>query len=446
MSDLEKKQEGNSPASSYERPLISNFRQIMLSSYWFSNGFLWSALMSVAMPYQIQKAVGDDGKGAALGLVTAVGAFLSLFAAPIFGTLSDRIQLPYGRRKPWLLIGNALMIVSLLGCAFFIKEGDSGSVYLFGVAYALVVLFSNMATAPYSAMMPDNIADEQQGSVSGWLGIMMLLGNLTGGLTGFLINSLTIQGVYYAIIAILAFGTVCVLFGMEEVQKKVNPVGTLTVRQFMIGLVQPLKNRAFVWVLLVRMFVKLGQSLVGQFMQFYMDDVIKPGNYLFAGMEVAKIAAEAVGVFQGGLLFGGALVTLIAGKVSGRVGNKPLVFLACILMSIVSLVVMFLTNFTVVVLMGIVFGFGFGAYTGVDFSLVQAVLPSKDDYAKDMGVWHTTDVIPQIIAGSVGGVLLDAFKVVGKNMGDANLGYKAVFSISILSFAVAALFARKLHN
>ena len=38
--------------------------------------------------------------------------------------------------------------------------------------------------------------------------------------------------------------------------------------------------------------------------------------------------------------------------------------------------------------MGIVFGLGYGAYISVDWALATDVLPSMDDYARDMGVWH----------------------------------------------------------
>ena len=56
------------------------------------------------------------------------------------------------------------------------------------------------------------------------------------------------------------------------------------------------------------------------------------------------------------------------------------------------------------------------------------------------------DVVPQIIAGGVGGVVLDAFQVLGKNKGIDNLGYKAIFIISSISFILGAIAARSLKN
>ena len=246
--------------------------------------------MSVAAPYQVEKAVGESNKGKAFGLVTAVGALISLFAAPIFGALSDRIKLPFGLRKPWLVIGVFLTSIALIGCAYTIKEGDSDSVYPFGVSYFFVVLFSNVATAPYAAMIPDIVAEKQRGSASGWVGIMSMLGTLVGGLLGFAIQPFGgVQGLYFIIIGVLVLGTLCVVFGVNELKSRPDAVQKISVGNFLIGLVDPLKNKPFVWVLVVRMFVKLGQSMVTQFMQYFMHDVIGDGNYKLGGVTVASI-------------------------------------------------------------------------------------------------------------------------------------------------------------
>src|SRR5690348_11002279 len=89
----------------YNRPHMSTFKQILLSFYWLSTNMMWAAILIITMPSQIKSAVGDATKGSALGLALGAGAFISMLAAPIFGALSDRIRLPGGRRKPWIVIG-----------------------------------------------------------------------------------------------------------------------------------------------------------------------------------------------------------------------------------------------------------------------------------------------------------------------------------------------------
>ena len=76
----------------FVRPPISTFRQILLSFFWFSTNMLWAATLLITMPYQVKAAVGNSTKGTDLGLVLAIGALISLIAAPVFGALSDRIN------------------------------------------------------------------------------------------------------------------------------------------------------------------------------------------------------------------------------------------------------------------------------------------------------------------------------------------------------------------
>ena len=91
----------------------------------------------------------------------------------------------------------------------------------------------------------------------------------------------------------------------------------------------------------------------------------------------------------------GAIVsTLAAGVLSDRHGRKLMVYISGGIMGVVGLIFVFFHSFVLAVLMGVVFGLGYGAYESVDWALASDVLPSMDDYAKDMGVWHVAMVLP----------------------------------------------------
>ena len=107
----------------YVRPPISTFRQILLSFFWFSTNMMWSAILIITMPSQVKAAVGNSVKGTELGLVLSAGAIISMLTAPIFGALSDRIRLPGGRRKPWVVIGTVGNVIGLVGMAYLIQSG-----------------------------------------------------------------------------------------------------------------------------------------------------------------------------------------------------------------------------------------------------------------------------------------------------------------------------------
>jgi len=429
----------------YVRPPISTFRQILLSFYWFSTNMLWAATLLITMPYQVKEAVGNSTKGTDLGLVLAIGAFISLVAAPVFGALSDRIRLPGGRRKPWVVIGTVGSVFGLVGMAYLIQPNHPESVFLWTVTFLVVQLFNNMATAPYTALIPDLVSTEQRGSASGWLGLMTLLGNFAGGLMGFLVDPLGIPAIYFIMIGVLILGAIVTWFGIHELEVP-HEIPPFKLGDFLRGLIEPFKYSDFTWVLMTRLLVMMGIYVVQEFIQYYMGDVIG-APFVLAGIgKVADTAEAAVSFFIPALLVGAVITTLVAGVLSDKYGRKLMVYLSGALMGIVCFVFVFTHSFTVAVLMGVVFGLGYGAYTSVDWALVSDVLPSIDDYAKDMGIWHVADVFPQIVAGSVAGVLLDNFQRIGATHNIPNLGYTVIFSLSVVFFIFGTVFVARIKG
>ncbi len=429
----------------YVRPPISTFRQILLSFFWFSTNMLWAATLLITMPYQVKAAVGDSTKGTNLGLVLAIGALISLVAAPVFGALSDRIRLPGGRRKPWVVIGTVGNVIGLVGMAYLIQPNHPESVFVWTISFLVVQLFNNMATAPYTALIPDLVSTEQRGSASGWMGLMTLLGNFAGGLMGFLVDPLGVAAIYYIMMGVLILGAIVTWFGINELEVP-HEIPPFHLKDFMHGLLDPFKTSDFTWVLMTRLLVMMGVSIVQEFIQYYMGDVIG-APFILAGFgKVADTAEAAVSFFIPALLLGAVITTLVAGVLSDKYGRKRMVYLAGALMGIVCFIFVLFHSFTLAVLMGIVFGLGYGAYTSVDWALVSDVLPSIDDYAKDMGIWHVADVLPQILAGLIGGILLDNFQRIGAAQHIENLGYIVIFLLSFVFFVLGTVFVAKIKG
>ena len=420
-------------------------QQALLSFFWFATNVHWTAILIVTMPSQIRAAVGDATKGSALGLALGAGALISMVVAPVFGALSDRIRLPGGRRKPWIVIGTLGNVVSLLGLAYLLQPGRPDSLVGWTVAFLFVELFNNIATAPYSALIPDMVPADQRGSASGWLGLMIVLGNFVGGITGFLVQPLGITGIYFLLMGVMLLGMLVTLFGVNELPapREMPPFKWGT---FLHGLYDPFKHSDFTWVFLTRLLVTMGIFTVQEFLQYYMGDVIG-SPYVLAGVgKVAETAEEAVSVFMPALLFGAIVTTLVAGVLSDRYGRKVMVYLSGALMGLVALVFVVFHSFTLAVLMGVIFGLGYGAYESVDWALASDILPSMDDYAKDMGVWHVAMVLPQVLATPIAGFLLDNFQRVGKAQSIPNLGYTVIFLVAVVYFVLGTVFVKQIKG
>ncbi len=220
----------------------------------------------------------------------------------------------------------------------------------------------------------------------------------------------------------------------------------LRLREFLRGLYEPFQHSDFTWVFLTRLLVTMGIFTVQEFIQYYLGDVIG-APYVLAGFgKVADTAESAVSFFLPALLLGAIITTLIAGVLSDKYGRKMMVYISGALMGVVCLVFVLFHSFTLAVLMGIVFGLGYGAYQSVDWALASDVLPSMDDYAKDMGVWHVAMVLPQVIATPIAGFLLDNFQRVGKVQNIPNLGYTVIFLVAVVYFLFGTVFVKQIKK
>ncbi|HEX2697930.1 MAG TPA: MFS transporter, partial [Anaerolineales bacterium] len=120
----------NASQSASPQPRLSHLQQALLSLYWFGTNAQWTAILLITLPKQAFLIGGDAVKGQTLGTVLLIGAFVSMVVAPLFGALSDRIKTPWGRRRPWIVIGTLMNVIGLLGLAYFPRANDLSSLPL----------------------------------------------------------------------------------------------------------------------------------------------------------------------------------------------------------------------------------------------------------------------------------------------------------------------------
>ncbi|MBK9942701.1 MAG: MFS transporter [Kouleothrix sp.] len=430
-----------------DRPRMSAWQQAALSLYWFATNAHWTAILITLLPLQAELIGGAEFKGTTLGQILAIGAFASMVVAPLFGAWSDRVRTRWGRRKPFLVVGTLGNVLGLLALAFIPSAPSALVPYI--MAFIWIELFNNLATAPYSGLIPDMVLAEQRGSASGWMGLMLMIGNFLGGITGLVLALIGgITGAYILIAAIMILGMLGTVLTVHEPEPPSVP--PFHWGAFARGLIEPFKSHDFSWVFWTRFLVTLGTFTVQSFLLFYMKDVIAGGaehfDYTFFGIKLAGDAAGATSFFVLPLLLGAILSSLVAGMLSDRYGRKLMVYISGALQAAVVLVFLFAGGFEVAVIMGFVFGLGYGAYQAVDWALASDVLPSEDDYAKDMGVWHVSFTLPQVLAVPIGGVLLDTFQRIGRDTGRPNLGYTVLFVLAFVYFVLGTVLVRQVKG
>ncbi|MGI9057606.1 MAG: MFS transporter [Ktedonobacteraceae bacterium] len=224
MATLEQGEDGiaSSQRLSINLPKLRWTQILAISIFWLALNFHWSALGIIILPSQVFKIVGELNKGEALAFVLVPGAFVSLFANPLFGLLSDKTRgrlAVWGRRRPYILLGTLVNVGGLVWMA------ASRDIVSLAVAYVLVQFSSNAATAPFHALLPDVVPEEQRGLASGVMGLLSIVGSIGGVIVGglFIDASRPLpayeQGLWLAyglIIAVLVAFMLITIFSVNE--------------------------------------------------------------------------------------------------------------------------------------------------------------------------------------------------------------------------------------
>jgi Na+/melibiose symporter-like transporter len=103
---------------------------------------------------------------AAVGTAIAASRLLDVITDPVIGVLSDRLRLGWGRRKPWILLGTPLFLVSLW--RLFVPGGNAGAGHLF-VWSALLYLGFTMLDVPHKAWGAELSVDyDERSRITSW--------------------------------------------------------------------------------------------------------------------------------------------------------------------------------------------------------------------------------------------------------------------------------------
>ncbi|QBD77408.1 MFS transporter [Ktedonosporobacter rubrisoli] len=417
--------------------------QIVLSLLWFALGLLSSALLPIVIPTQILLFVTPGHVGNAqqvtfLAWISALGAVVTLFIPPLTGMLSDNTSGSLGRRRPYIIAGS---IVILLSVPLLIKA-NSIAMLIPGLGILLVGV--NIITAGYQGLTPDLVPREQRGVASGYMGFMTILGNVGSlSLAAWLFSQVNLHSAgadiirrgatlyYISTIAVLIIGVIITVIGVREIPF-VSPALTLEQAESRIKLqfhewfvqnwIKPWREHNFTIVFLTRAAVMMGLALFMTFIEYYLANVAHVTNFVQATATVAILA-----------LLSAIFSALILGIFSDYVKRVPLVSTATLCMASAALAfVVFPAGFPLWP-PSILFGLGYGAYMSVDWALSIDTLPSSETAGKDLGLWNASATLPTVIAPLLGSLIIILFH------GSTALGYRLIFAAATLFLILAAI-------
>ncbi|SDD00949.1 MFS transporter [Glycomyces harbinensis] len=342
--------------------------------------------IQVLLPLQLA-AIDEDGKVAAFGLVTGVGALVAVIANPLAGALSDRTTGRFGRRHPWTLGG------VLIGAAALALLGHQSTVLGVLVCWCLAQAALNAGYASVNAGIPDHVPVRQRAVVSGWIGFPQALGLVLGAVVVTVLVTDLAAGYLVIGLAAVALALPFVLSTPDPpLPRRARPPFSW---RALLGAfwVSPRAHPDFAWAWFTRFLVMLGNAIGTLYLLFFLQDAVGYER-LFPGRSADEGVLILVVLYTAGVV----ATSVVGGVVSDRIGRrKALVAASCAVMAFAALLLTFWHTWPAAIAAAAIMGAGFGVYLSVDQALITQVLPAATDRAKDLGIINIASTAPQVL-------------------------------------------------
>lgn len=233
------------------------------------------------------------GIGTVGGLLMAVRVFDAV-SDPVTGYFSDTLQTPWGRRRPWILLG----VVGLALSLYFLFVPPDGAalfqVIRFGVLLFLVFFFWTIITVPYESLGPELTDDyHERTSLFGLRDGFLIIGTVLAAgspafaswinqslfhVSGDRMTFLTLALMYGPFLIIT--GLICILWVKERAV-----VSSSDHDDFITGYRSVFQNRPFVILLTAYTISALGSNLPATLILYYVEYVLQYHNAdIFLGL------------------------------------------------------------------------------------------------------------------------------------------------------------------
>jgi MFS family permease len=434
---------------------------LQISVYWLAINALWGAIDIQILPFLLDQVVCGDLRGQAclgqerpifgglivskeiaLAILAFAGALVAMAVQPVVAAISDYTITRWGRRKPYIFIGTVLDLVFLAGLAW---SNTFLAVFVFVV---LLQFSSNFAQGPFQGYVPDLVPAKQVGLASGLMGLMIILGNVTGlAFAGLGIASGFWQLGLIAVGVLELTTMLATVLTVREPRKAMPPRSSGSIAEAVRGTVRDvLSHRDFLWLLASRFAFLVGASMLTRWAFFYMQDSI--------GLSVEQTAL-AVTVAGAMILVFNGLSVFPSGVLSDRYGRKRMIYIACVIAfaGMLPLVVAqrdpALTAllelpsgpvelvYPLAGLAVILVGVGFGTFIAVDWALMTDIIP-KQTTGRYMGISNVATAIAGPTSLVLGGIII----ALVNSLVSFGAGPRAALALGAVLFIVCAVLLR----
>ena len=357
-------------------------------------------------------------------LISIPAALISIVIQPTIGSISDYTVSRWGRRKPYIVIGSVLDVVFLAGIA------TANNVVALAAFIALLSFSTNVARGPFQGYVPDLVSDKQVGLASAMVGLMQVLGNVTGFV---LVTVAVLGGVIEAAIAAVAVVELVTMLAVVIRVGHGQPPKDRAGRSWASIAAETwgtdiLRERSYVWMLTSRFFFLMGGAMLINYILAY----LKQSHGL--GEDAANTANLTVLV---AVVIANVIALIPAARLSDKIGRKPVIYGSCAVGLIGIVLAALAPTVPIAILGATLFGASGGAFLAVDWALMTDIIP-KAASGRYMGLSNVATTSATLIAVATGGLLLDA----ANGALGLGAGPRAAYLLGAAYYVIAALTLR----
>jgi MFS family permease len=349
-----------------------------------------------------------------LGLMGSTHSIEGAVIQPLVGAASDRLRTPLGRRRPFMLVSIPLSALFLLLTP--VAGHLPMAVRLAGLViciFLFTVLF-NLASDPYSALMPDVFPVHQRGRVTGISMFALVLGQ------ALLVQwHMSLEAKFGLVACMLVATTLLTCVAIREPAHPAPESGKRPLQELQASIIGLNTLHQARRALLGAFLTGVGIGAVTPFLTVFVKKITHCNDTQAQQMYLVLMISTALGVLPFGWL-------------SDRIGPKQVLILGQVLIAIAALNGLWMTTLTQITVVMVLAGLGNAAQSASAYPLLTRVVPSEE-VGFYTGLQSTALSIAAPFTAVVTGGLVD------------HGGYRWIFAVCSISILLALPFLAAIH-
>jgi MFS family permease len=362
-----------------------------MSFYYIGTTAATVAFTTIIFPIELQSVVAPEEKGLILGLVASAALAVGIVANILSGVLSDHMTTSWGRRSPFVLIGAALAVPSILLTAFVPL-----SLFFVSLSYLLVLTTINFSSGSYQPLLVDIVPSFQRGGGAALQVVQSYIGSALGyGISGYLISAGNIRMALILLAATVAATTLISAYFVRPLDTIPALSDGIRIWNSLREFLRPAKIKGGLLVIMIAgLLVSVGSSSIQFFGVYYLETILhqsKPAEAL----ATSGIIGLAVSTASNLAWF----------RLSNRFNRWKVVIVATVSAGCLNLIFPFVGQYPSFVLLSSIFGASLGLFWSASIALASMLVPEGES-GKYMAYYNLPSGVGTAISPLVGGVVL----------------------------------------